>query len=245
MSRPVILGVPVDAITRRDARERLMSMLADSRQYHVMTPNAEMLVASSKNAEFLSVLQKSDLNLADSQGLVWMSRFIGQPLPERVTGVDTVIDLCGTLTADHPVFFLGAADGVAERAAKVLQQKNPQLKVAGAFAGTPKDEDAPAIIKRINDSGAHLLLVAYGAPKQDLWIENHLKELPSVRVAMGVGGTFDFISGRQIRAPKFLRALGLEWLWRLIREPSRFPRIFNAVIRFPWLVLRYGKNSLR
>ncbi|HVW66209.1 MAG TPA: WecB/TagA/CpsF family glycosyltransferase [Candidatus Peribacteraceae bacterium] len=245
MSRIVILGVPVDPLTRGEAVARLQSMLSSAGQHHVMTPNSEMLVAASHDEAFRSVLQKSDLNIADSQGLVWMSRLIGQSLPERVTGVDTVTDLCASLSKDHPVFLLGAAPGIAEKTADVLRVRNPHLTIVGTFAGSPKENDAMEIIRRIADAKPHLLLVAYGAPAQDLWIHEHLAKLPSVRVAMGVGGTFDFIAGTQIRAPKMLQSLGLEWLWRLMREPRRFTRILNAVVVFPWLAFRYRSGLPR
>ena len=117
------------------------------------------------------------------------------------------------------------------------------MKVVGCFAGSPREEDAPTILAMIRTAAPHLLLVAFGAPAQDLWITKHLTEMPSVRVAVGVGGTFDFLAGRVKRAPAFMRSLGLEWLWRMIREPRRIGRIWRAVAVFPVLVLRYGKNA--
>lgn len=237
MSRVVILGVPVDPLTRSQAVTRIHDMLNESAFHHVMTPNSEMLVEASKNTPFHQLLNTTDLNIADSAGMVWAARRTGQYLPERVTGVDTVIDLCAGLTSDHPVFLLGAWGDTAKRAGEVLMNKNSQLKIVGAFAGSPKDEDADEIVQKINDSGAHLLLVAFGAPKQDIWIEKHRHQLTRVRVAMGIGGTFDFIAGVHTRAPKLFQNLGIEWLWRLLREPKRLPRIWNAVVVFPLKVL--------
>lgn len=237
MSRVSILGVPVDALTREEAVLRLRAMLHLERRNHVMTPNSEMLVAAQKNPEFFRLLHRSDLNLPDSAGLLWAARRTGQYLPCRVTGVDTVTELCSVLTEDTPVFLLGAAPGVAEKAAEFLRTHNPQLHIAGTFSGSPKDEDSATIIEKINASGAHLLLVAYGAPAQDFWIDQHLRSLNTVRVAMGIGGTFDFLAGTAKRAPSAFRNLGLEWLWRLITEPWRVRRIFTAVIVFPYLVL--------
>lgn len=241
MSRIFILGVPIDAVSKAEALERIHSMLASSGQHHVMTPNSEMLVAASKDEKFRELLGRSDLNLPDSAGLLWAAKRTHQHLPERVTGVDTVIELCRSLNADHPVFLLGAGDGIAEKAAEKLRTSNSALKIAGTFAGSPR-EDAEDIIRRINDSGAHLLLVAYGAPAQDFWIDQHLKKMPQVRVAMGVGGTFDFIAGVQKRAPQWMQTMGLEWLWRLMKEPRRIGRIINAIIVFPYLVLKHTKK---
>jgi len=242
MKRVHLLGIPIDAVTAQQALDHLHTFLEQPAQRHVMTPNSEMLVASKKNEAFKSVLRSSALNLPDSIGLIWMANLTHQHLPERVTGVDTVQALCRTLDERHPVFLLGAGEGIAEQAAEVLRSKNSRLKIVGVYAGSPSDRDAPDIIRRINEAEPHVLFVAYGAPKQDLWISQHLKEIPSVRIAMGVGGTFDFLAGVQKRAPVVFRKLGLEWLWRLFKEPRRFKRILNAVVVFPLLVLRYGKN---
>ncbi len=204
-----------------------------------------MLVEATKNPEFLRIMQGTALNLPDSTGVVWAARRQGTPLKERVPGVDAVRVFLGALTPEYEVFFLGAAPGVAEAAAAQLSAQFPHLRIIGTFAGSPKEEDAPGIIQRINTSGAKILLVAYGAPKQDLWIHKHLKDLPQVKIAMGVGGTFDFFSGLRKRAPLFLRKLGLEWLWRLILEPRRFKRIFTAVVVFSWMVLMRKMNDER
>lgn len=238
MERIFLLGVPIDPLTRVEAVACIRAMLGEARFHHVMTPNSEMLVAASGNPDFRALLNRTDLNIPDSAGLLWAARRAGCSLPERVTGVDTVTDLCSSLSSHHPVFLLGAWGDTAQKAADVLRKRNPALVIAGSYAGSPNDHDAEAIIRMINESGAHLLLVAYGAPKQDQWIDRYRNHLTSVRVAMGVGGTFDFIAGVHKRAPAFLQNMGLEWLWRVIREPKRLPRIWRAVAVFPWLVIR-------
>lgn len=242
MDRVVLLGVPIDPVDRTGAVDRLRAMLAGSRQCHVMTPNNEMLVEASRNEPFRALLNRTALNLPDSTGLLWAARWTGRRLPERVTGVDTVIDLCAMLDAETPVFLLGAGEGVAERAASALQARNPKLIVAGTHAGSPKPEDAADIVRRVNGSAAKLLLVAYGSPAQDLWIDAHLRDMPFVRVAMGIGGTFDFLAGTRTRAPSWMRAVGLEWLYRFIQEPSRWRRMWNAVVVFPLLVISRGSR---
>ncbi len=233
-----LLGVPVDAVTQQEALREIMRFLEGSEAKHVMTPNNEMLVESTKNPAFRMILQGSALNLPDSQGLLFAARWTGQKLPERVTGVDTVQALCQKLDAQHPVFLLGAGEGIAEKAAAVLQSRNPGLKIVGTFSGNPRPEYSQAIINAINASQPHLLLVAFGSPAQDLWISEFLPQMPSVRVAMGVGGTFDFIAGVRKRAPSFMRSFGLEWLWRFVQEPSRWRRMWRAVVVFPWLIIR-------
>ncbi|MBI1813047.1 WecB/TagA/CpsF family glycosyltransferase [Candidatus Peregrinibacteria bacterium] len=242
LSRVTLLGVPLDPVTTHEAVVRLMALLEDPAPHHVATPNSEMLVEAHRNAAFRRVLQHAALNLPDSVGLLFMARFTGQNLPARVTGVDTVHALCARLPADHPVFLLGAPPGIAPMAAAALIAKNLELRIVGTFSGSPRSEDAQAMIDRINAASPHLLLVAFGAPAQDLWIADHLKDLPSVRVAMGVGGTFDFLAGERARAPRVFQYLGLEWLWRLVLEPRRWKRIWNAVVVFPLLVVRHRQN---
>lgn len=233
-----LLGVRIDAVTADEAIARIRSFLSGNTQHHMMTPNSEMLVEASKSDSFKNLLNRSALNIPDSAGLLWAARYTRQHLPERVTGVDTVEKLCAELDESHPVFLLGAGEGVAAQAAEILKKRNPGLNVVGTYAGSPRDADAAGIIERINAAAPHLLLVAYGAPAQDEWIDRHLSKMPSVRVAMGIGGTFDFIVGVQKRAPGLFRSLHLEWLWRVIREPRRIGRIFRAVVVFPLLVLK-------
>lgn len=241
LPRVTLLGIPVDPLTADEAMARLSHLLIGPMQAHVITPNNEMLVAAAWSPEFADVLRSSTLNLPDSTGLLLAARLTGQKLPQRVTGVDTVETLCRQIGPESPVFLLGAAPGVAEKAAEVLKARNPKLVIAGTHAGSPSDSDAPAILEKIRSSGAVLLLVAFGAPAQDLWIAKHLAEMPSVRVAMGVGGTFDFLAGVQKRAPGWMRSIGLEWLWRFGQEPRRAGRMWRAVVVFPWMVVRYGR----
>ena len=249
--RVTLLGIPIDAVTREEAIERLLTMLHTGGvrrtlhlggHHHVMTPNSEMLVEAAHNPVFRELLSRTSLNLPDSVGLLLMARLTGQHLPERVTGVDTVTAFCAQLGPKHPVYLLGSAPGVAQKAAKELERRNSELAVVGTYAGSPREEDAPAILEQIRSVKPHVLFVAFGAPVQDLWIDRYLKDLPSVRIAMGVGGTFDFLTGVQRRAPRFLRTVGLEWLWRLSKEPKRIRRIWNAVVVFPFLVLLRGER---
>jgi N-acetylglucosaminyldiphosphoundecaprenol N-acetyl-beta-D-mannosaminyltransferase len=237
MERVLILGVPVDPVTMPEALARLRAMAVGAAQCHVMTPNNEMLVEARRNEPFRSLLNRTVLNLPDSTGLLWAAKWTGQSLPSRVTGVDTVRELCASLDESVGVFFLGAAPGVAEAAAAALKVINSRLKVAGTYAGSPRPDDAKAIVDRVNASDASLLLVAYGSPAQDRWIDEHLKEMPAVKVAMGIGGTFDFLAGTKKRAPAWMRGAGLEWLYRFAQEPSRWKRMWNAVVVFPWLVI--------
>lgn len=251
MPRITILGIPIDILTQREALSEIGSFFKREGQFHIATPNPEMLVEAQKNAVFRGVLHATALNLPDGIGLVWaLRRAIGnlppttyhlQPAVERVTGTDMVEALCSAASRICPperVFLLGAAPRIAERAAAALRERNPALKVAGTFAGSPDPSDEEGIVARINNAAPTLLFVAFGAPAQDLWIARNLSKLRTVKVAMGVGGAFDFLAGKQKRAPFFFRKIGLEWLWRLLLEPRRIKRITTAVVVFPWLVLR-------
>ena len=160
-------------------------------------------------------------------------------LPERITGSDTLLTI--SRICEHykcSVFLLGSY--VADEAAAALQDAYPDLVVAGAYEGTPHQEGEPAIRERINASGAHVLFVAYGAPAQEQWIQRNLPYLPNIRIAMGVGGAFDFLAGSRTRAPRWMQQVSLEWLWRLFHEPSRIGRIFNATARFTWRIFIEG-----
>lgn len=256
MPRIQILGIPIDVLTAREALMEIGSFFKREGQFHIATPNPEMLVETRRNGEFRTALQGTALNLPDGIGLVWAmkrARPIRTGSFGRVTGTDMVEALLSREARICPperVFLLGAAPGIAEHAAARLRETNPALQIAGTFAGSPDPTHDEEIVARINaaalaphsssrsDGGPTLLFVAFGAPAQDLWIARNLQKLRTVKVAMGVGGAFDFIAGKQKRAPRFLRALGLEWLWRLLLQPRRVKRIFRAVIVFPWLALK-------
>jgi N-acetylglucosaminyldiphosphoundecaprenol N-acetyl-beta-D-mannosaminyltransferase len=131
----------------------------------------------------------------------------------------------------YSLFLLGAQPGVAEAAAVVLKQRHGEVRIAGTFAGSPRDEDWPEISARLEQAHPDVLLVAYGAPKQDLWIDRHSRELPpSVKVAMGVGGVYDYLSGKAPLAPLFVRRIGMEWLYRLVTQPWRWRRILRVFV---------------
>lgn len=231
-----ILGIPLDPLTFDEALSTLKSYAVSDHFHHVMTPNPEMLVTSTKNPTFRNILQKSALNLPDGSGLLLIAKLLKETIPERVTGTDMVQALCRE-PAIGPVFFLGSAPGVAKKASMILKEKNPHLIVAGYHSGSPADSDAKDIIDRINASEARVLFVAFGAPTQDLWIDQYRDRMPNIRLAMGIGGAFDFIAGERSRAPLWMQKIGIEWLWRLLQEPSRLRRILVAVIVFPLLVL--------
>jgi N-acetylglucosaminyldiphosphoundecaprenol N-acetyl-beta-D-mannosaminyltransferase len=232
-----ILGVRVDALTYAGLLARIAVFIAEGTPHQIATVNPEFVMEAWRNPAFAVVLEQTDLCLADGVGLLWAARRLGRALPERVTGSDSVplIAQCAA-ERDWRVYLLGAGPGVAQRTGEILQGRYPGLRVAGAFAGSPADADAAEMITRVREARPDILFVAYGAPKQDLWIGKHRTAL-GVPVMMGVGGSFDFIAGVQKRAPRWVQRLNLEWLFRLLSQPWRWRRQL-ALPRFAWAVLR-------
>lgn len=185
--------------------------------------------------------------------LVWPSR-VRTTIKETVPGSDLVVDLAGMCEEfGYRLFLLGAADGVAEQAGRELRDRFPSLRIVGATPGEPGEKHDPAMRKAIKESGAQVVLVAYGAPKQERWIARNLPKLPKPMLAVGVGGSFDYLAGQTSvdggrpakTPPAFIRRRGLEWLWRFITQPSRFRRI---VIAFPVFVahaVRFKRDAHR
>jgi N-acetylglucosaminyldiphosphoundecaprenol N-acetyl-beta-D-mannosaminyltransferase len=191
----------------------------------VATVNPEFVMRARRDENFKRVLNSAALCLADGIGVVWAVRRRGCRDQQRVAGSDLVprlAELC--VRRGWRPFFLGARPGVAEQAARHLEVRVPGLQVAGCHSGSPWPQDDEESLSRIERSGADLLLVAYGHPRQELWIDRNRDRL-KVRVAVGVGGAFDFLAGRRRRAPLVVRRAHLEWLWRLALEPWRARRM--------------------
>jgi len=171
-------------------------------------------------------------------------KYIRTILKERVTGADLMNQICKNAKANNlKIFLLGAKEGTAKKAKQNLEIKYNGIKITGVFSGTPNIKDESVIVEKIKTSKAQVLFVAFGAPKQELWIKRNLKKMPNIRLAIGIGGTFDFIAGIRKRAPKLMQKTGLEWLYRLLQQPSRAKRIYNATIKFSILVLRRNNHK--
>jgi N-acetylglucosaminyldiphosphoundecaprenol N-acetyl-beta-D-mannosaminyltransferase len=233
-----ILGVAVDDVTEDEAIARIAGYIAAGGPHHVVTVNPEFVMEARHHDAFRATLAAADLATPDGFGLLLVARRRGTPFRGRVTGVELV----GRLAAEGAkrgwsLFLLGAAPSVAERAAAALQQSNPGLRIAGCYAGSPRVDDEQHIRELVAATRPDVLLVAYGHPAQDLWIA---RNQPHIRapVALGVGGVFDYLAGAVPRAPRWMRWLGLEWLYRLIRQPWRWRRILTAVPLFLWAASR-------
>ncbi|OGZ34934.1 MAG: hypothetical protein A3A94_02890 [Candidatus Portnoybacteria bacterium RIFCSPLOWO2_01_FULL_43_11] len=221
-----ILDVKIDNLTASKALKKVERFMTDGKQHYIVTANPEFLVKAQNDDEFKKILNQADLAVADGVGLVFASWFLGQPLKQRITGVDLIESICNLASRKNwPVFLLGGREGVAESVVNNLKKKYYLLNI--------KAFEAREVL-----FSQGILFVAFGAPKQEKWIVENLGKMPLIKLAMGVGGAFDFIAGQIPRAPKILRIIGLEWLWRLIQEPRRVKRIFKAVVVFPWLVIK-------
>ena len=239
-----ILGVRVDALTYAGLLDRIAAFIAAGTPHQIATLNPEFVMEAQRNAAFRAVLERANLCLADGVGLLWAARRQGQALPERVTGSDALPLIAARAAHDGwRLFLLGAAPGVAEQTAATLQARYGAVPIVGVYAGTPADADAPDIIARIRAAQPDILFVAYGAPRQDLWVARYGPEL-GVPVMIGVGGAFDHITGVRRRAPAWVQRLNLEWLFRLITQPWRWRRQL-ALPRFVWQVLTDRKRDLR
>ena len=221
-ARVDILGVGFDRVDLAAAAERIIERHAAGQRTFVITANPEFVMLCRRDADLEKIARAADLVVADGTGVLVASRVLRDPLPGRVPGrllVPAVLQL-----ASGPVFLLGAAPGVAERAAAALVRRIPSLRVAGTHAGSPAPEEDEAIRARIQSTDARVILVAYGMPAQERWIARNMPLLPSVRTAIGVGGVFDQLAGRVRLPPRVVHAVGLEWLWRLVFEPRRWRR---------------------
>ena len=231
-----ILGVRVDDVTTAETLALFRRYIAEGAPRQVVTINPEFVMAARRDPAFREVLAAADLALPDGQGLLWTARLHGHRLRERVCGSD-VVPAAATMAAEegYRLFLLGAAPGVAERATAVLRARNPGLQVVGTYAGSPSVDEEEAIIARVRAARPDILFVAYGAPRQDLWIRRNLGRL-GVPVCMGIGGTLDFLAGVARRAPRWMRRVGIEWLHRLIMQPWRWRRMM-VLPRYAWLVM--------
>lgn len=243
VSPVTILGVAVERHTYATLLDQLAEWISiQAPLQQICTVNPEFFVIAQQRPDFYVLLQEATC-VADGVGIVLAARLVGGHFPERVTGSDALGHIASRAAKNNwRLFLLGAAPGVAEQTAAVLLERYPGLQIAGTFSGSPAPEDADDIIRQINASNADVLFVAYGAPQQDLWIARHRERL-QVHVALGVGGAFDYTAGIVPRAPGWMRRVGLEWLYRLLRQPSRWRRMLRLPV-FMWMVWRYRSRPL-
>ena len=241
-----ILGTKIDNITLSQGLEKAESFLRDGKQHYIVTPNPEIVLQAKRDVSYRAILNKADLSIPDGVGLIWASKVLygKRFLKGRIAGVDFMYEFLRyvggstpALPAGRPhikVLLLGGRNGVAKKAAGNLKKnfQNVKFYALEDIDNARKDFLINEIYK------PDCVFVGLGAPRQEKWIYDNISKYPTVKIAMGVGGSFDFISGRVRRAPIIFRNIGIEWLWRLVMQPWRAGRIFNAVIFFPLAVLR-------
>lgn len=228
MSKKIdVYGVSISDINMQNAVRMFREFVHSEKFHSIYTPNPEIIMMAKKDDAFHDILERADLVVPDGIGVVIATRIKkGPTLKERVAGYDLVQNTMKEATKEgYKYFFFGSKPGIADLAKEKMMEKYPGIQIVGTRDGYFKPEDEPEIIKQINESGANVLLVALGAPKQEKWIEANKDKLPNVKVAVGVGGSLDVMSGTVKRAPKAFQRLGLEWFYRLLKEPTRFKRM--------------------
>jgi len=236
-----ILGVNVDMVTTEEAAEEIFSFLATDTMHSIYTPNSEIIMQAYENEDFAGILNRSDLLTADGIGVVYASKILKKPISERASGYDIAVKLLEKMNnSDYKLFLFGGKPGVAEEAGLNLEKQYPRLKIAGTRNGYFKEEEEQQIIEEINASGADVVFVCLGAPKQEMFIDKHRDSLKT-KAALGIGGSLDVFAGRVERAPEFWQKAGLEWFYRLMKEPKRFFRML-ALPKFGFTVLLKGKR---
>ncbi len=226
-----IMDVPFDVVTMAQTVERIGDMVTSRQPHYLATANVDFLVQSSRDTELRRILDKAHMVVCDGTPLVWLSKWLGRPLPERVAGSDLVPELLAKAEkAGWRVFFLGGERGVLAEAVRNVETQYPELEVAGAYSPpfAPLDKmNHDAINRRIREAAPDILLVSFGCPKQEKWIARNYQAL-GVPVSVGVGATIDFLAGSMRRAPVWMRRCGLEWVFRLLQEPRRLLKRYAA-----------------
>jgi N-acetylglucosaminyldiphosphoundecaprenol N-acetyl-beta-D-mannosaminyltransferase len=231
-----ILGCRLDLLDQDEATEAILRFAREGAAAQVVTLGTEMVVYAQRDPAFRAVINVSALSLCDTIGVLTVARRRGAKLDDRVTGVELMESLCQSAAAEGlPVYLFGGAEGVAADAAAILEVSFPGLIIAGTRNGFFTSEEEAAIVETIRSSGARILFVGLGSPRQEMWLARNLPAT-GCGAGIGVGGSFDVISGRVKRAPMIWRQLGIEWLYRLIREPQRVRRQL-ALPYFVWLVV--------
>jgi N-acetylglucosaminyldiphosphoundecaprenol N-acetyl-beta-D-mannosaminyltransferase len=242
-TRITILGVPVDCVDMEAALIAVDNMVGAGKQNAIISVNPEMVIMATRDDYFLSLLKNASLLIPDGIGVVWAARLLGQAKIERVPGSELMPAICKrSVEKGYKIFLFGAQCSVVERAVDKLKEAYAGIAIVGYQNGYVPQEQMDSLVDQINRSGANILFVALGIPKQELWMERFLERVPNVRVCMGVGGTFDVISGTVKRAPRLLIKCHCEWLYRLMTRPSRLLRqAALPIFAFKVLIAWWGK----
>ena len=241
MSRISFAGIRIDRLTMQEAINEIEELIRKERSSYVVTPNTAHVVLLQKDKDFRRVYQGATLVVPDGISLLWGAKILGRPLKEKVSGSDLLPSFCKVAAKKgYRLFFLGGGPGVAAKAARILSQKNPGLKIVGTYSppfGFENDgKHSRQIVQTIRETKPDVLFVGLGAPKQEKWIWKYKDEL-GVPISIAVGAAFDFVARTVRRAPNWMQKCGLEWIFRLCQEPGRlWKRYLIGNLIFLWLV---------
>lgn len=256
-----IAGVLIDNVTKQEALKKIDEFIQSGKPHLVVTPYSEFIVFAQNDENYKKVLNSADLSLPDGIGILWAAYYLSSinyhlltslaaiilnpakvrsVIREQVTGSHLIWDLAKLASAKgYSIALVGGKNSVALKTAERLKVSSQSLKVTLALSDQPFDD---SLVDQINRSKSDILFIAYSPPKQETWLFENLQKL-NVKVAMGLGGTFDYIAKKRPSAPKFMHYMGLEWLWRLITQPYRIKRMWNAVPVFIWKIYKYKHGS--
>ncbi|MBX4187591.1 MAG: WecB/TagA/CpsF family glycosyltransferase [Candidatus Doudnabacteria bacterium] len=259
-----IAGVGVDNVTVPETLGKIKEFVLSEQPHFIATTYSEFIVQANSDKSYKEILNKADLSLPDGIGILWAAKFLSLPkrnhlitflnwlgtlfsiilspkstrsvIPEQVTGSRLIYDIAQLAQQNNfSLALVGGFYGVAEKSAEVLKKLYPGLKIHLVYE--PQTFNQETVLK-VSESNSDILLIAYQPPKQEIWINENLKNL-NVKVAIGLGGTFDYLSGLRKPAPDVMHKMGLEWFWRLITQPWRIKRMWNAIVIFSFLILNY------
>lgn len=229
-----ILGVSVSIFSYESLKEKVIDNIKNNKKCTIVAINPEKILKARKSKELKDLLNGATYRIPDGIGIIYASKFRGKKITERITGIDCMEMLCELASQNnYKVFLFGAKEDIVKKAKKKLEEKHKGLNIVGYINGYEKDNNK--IIKTINDSKPDILFVALGSPKQESWINENMNKL-NVKIFQGVGGSFDVFSGNIKRAPKWMQKMGLEWFYRLLKEPKRIGRQLK-LFKFLYLVI--------
>lgn len=244
MSRMQFMNTEIDNLTMEETLDRIDELIRENKNAYVVTPNADHIIQLERGGELVEAYQHADLIITDGKPLIWISKWYGTPIKEKISGSDLFPRLCELAAKmGYTMYFLGAAEGVAAKAAENLERRFPGLKVVGTYSppiGFEKDEaEMEKIRNQITKAAPHILIVGLGCPKQELFILHNRDKL-NVPLSLGLGASLDFEAGNIKRAPAWMADHGLEWLYRITQDPKRLAKrylvddmkIFRMAIKY-------------